>query len=124
MGAVAVAASGGSPADCCAPGHPPPPPPTSAALTPLYEHLCGELGLPKDEAKVKSMRATNEAKLAEVRASRVAGRGEGQRGIGQPLPRRRMRPGRATHAAAQPARRPPPPTPPPLPPRPRSWRRR
>lgn len=40
----------------------------AGALTPLYEHLCGELGLPKDEAKVKSMRATNEAKLAELEA--------------------------------------------------------
>lgn len=43
----------------------PRPPP---ALTPLYEHLCSELGLPKDEAKAASMRAANEAKLAELAA--------------------------------------------------------
>ncbi|GBF97604.1 26S proteasome non-ATPase regulatory subunit 6 [Raphidocelis subcapitata] len=38
------------------------------ALTPLYEHLCTDLGLPKDEKKVAEMRAINEAKLAELEA--------------------------------------------------------
>lgn len=37
-----------------------------AALTPLYEHLCTELGLPKDESKAAAMRATNEQRLKEL----------------------------------------------------------
>ncbi|KAI8462724.1 MAG: 26S proteasome subunit RPN7-domain-containing protein [Monoraphidium minutum] len=40
----------------------------SEALAPLYEHLCAELGLPKDERKLAEMRAANEKQLAELEA--------------------------------------------------------
>lgn len=39
-----------------------------AVLAPLYEHLCGELGIPKDEAKLSSMKAINEQRLSELEA--------------------------------------------------------
>lgn len=39
------------------------------ALTPLYEHLCADLGLPKDEAKASAMRAANEQSLRELDAA-------------------------------------------------------
>jgi hypothetical protein len=45
---------------------PPLPKQKRTALTPLYEHLCIELGLPKDAAKAAAMRATNEQRLKEL----------------------------------------------------------
>ena len=63
-----------------------PPPARPPALTPLYEHLCGELGLPKDESKVASMRAVNEAKLAEL-AAKVT---DAEENLGETEVRRRL----------------------------------
>jgi 26S proteasome regulatory subunit N7 len=40
----------------------------AAALAPLYEHVCSELGLPKDEAKLAEMRSANTQRLAELEA--------------------------------------------------------
>jgi len=48
------------------PNHPSLRPATTAALTPLYEHLCTELSLPKDASKAASMRAVNEQWLKEL----------------------------------------------------------